>query len=199
MPSKIVLASNNKGKLLELEKVLEPLSIKLIPQSELNVVEVEETGLSFIENAILKARSASKQTDLPAIADDSGLVVPALNGAPGIYSARYSGANANSKSNIELLLNNMTDCKDRTAYFYCALVYVKHYKDPTPLVAVGKFFGEIIKERIGNAGFGYDPIFYLKQYNKTAAQIDSKLKNSVSHRAIASQQLLKLFEQDNKS
>ena len=127
MTPQIVLASNNKGKLLELEKVLEPLSIKLITQSEFNVVEAEETGLSFIENAILKARSAAKQTNLPAIADDSGLVVPALNGAPGIYSARYSGVNANSQSNIELLLENMIDCQDRTAYFYCALVYVKHY------------------------------------------------------------------------
>jgi len=196
MTPQIVLSSNNKGKLLELEKVLEPLSIKLITQSEFNVVEAEETGLSFIENAILKARSAAKQTNLPAIADDSGLVVPALNGAPGIYSARYSGVNANSQSNIELLLENMIDCQDRTAYFYCALVYVKHYKDPTPIIAFGKFFGEIIRQQQGNAGFGYDPIFFLKQYNKTAAEIEPKLKNSISHRAIASQQLLNLIEQD---
>ncbi len=190
MTSEIVIASNNKGKLLEFSNILQTINIRAVPQSTFNVIEIEETGLSFIENAILKARSAAKQCKLPVIADDSGLVVPALDGAPGIYSARYSGISATSQSNIDLLLKNMVDCKDRQAYFYCALAYVENELDPTPLIATARFIGEITINQQGHKGFGYDPIFYLPQYNKTAAEIVPELKNNVSHRAIAIEKLL---------
>ena len=194
-PKKIILASNNNGKLLELSQTLAPLNIQLLPQSDYSISDIEETGLSFVENALLKARHASSITKLPAIADDSGLVVPALNGAPGIYSARYSGTNSNAQSNIKHLLKKMANVTNRIAYFYCALVYVKHALDPAPLISVGQFYGTLLKEQKGNHGFGYDPIFFLKEYNQTAAELDASTKNQISHRAIASKALLRLMKQ----
>lgn len=195
-PKKIILASNNNKKLEELSITLSQLNIDLIAQSDFKIASVEETGLSFIENALIKARYASKKTTLPAIADDSGLVVPAINGDPGIYSSRYSGDNANDQTNIDYLLKKMLKITNRHAYFYCALVYINNALDPAPLIAIGKFHGEIIQEQSGLGGFGYDPIFNIKQYNQTAAELTSKQKNKISHRAIASQRLLELMKQE---
>lgn len=195
LPPKIILASNNKGKLKELASTLSPLKIELQPQSDFKIKSIEETGLSFVENALLKARYASQETKLPAISDDSGLVVPALNGEPGIYSARYSGEKATDQSNIDYLLDKMHDKTERNAYFYCALVYVRNHLDPAPLIAVGQFHGELLREKSGIGGFGYDPIFFVKKYKQTAAQLPPKEKNKISHRAVASQQLLTLLKE----
>ncbi len=191
MSSKIILASGNRGKLKEFDHILKPLNFQVIPQSEYNISEVAETGLSFIENALIKARHAAKYCQPPALADDPGLVVPALNGEPGIYSARYAGEEATDQSNIEKLLNQLEGIADRQAYFYCALVYVRHELDPTPIIATGQFWGEISHQPQGEQGFGYDPVFYLKDYQATAAEIERDEKNQISHRAIASRALLK--------
>lgn len=190
MHAKIVLATTNKGKLKELQPLLSSLKIDLIAQSEFNMPEHEETGLSFIENAISKARWAAKYTQLPAIGDDSGLVVPALGGEPGIYSRRYAGNNATDQDNIDKLLSHMAKQSDRKAYFYCAMVYVTDQNDPTPLIAHGECHGEIVTEPQGKNGFGYDPIFYLQDFSKTVAQLSEQDKNRVSHRAKASHSLL---------
>lgn len=192
----IILASNNSGKLRELAQTLSPLKISLVPQSNFNIGDIAETGLSFVENALLKARNAARISLLPAIADDSGLVVPALKGEPGIYSARYAGENASDKANIKCLLANMAAITQRSAYFYCALAFVIHYLDPCPLIAVGKFHGELLNAPRGNQGFGYDPIFYVNEYQLTAAEMDKSLKNTISHRAIASQKLLSLMKEE---
>lgn len=191
MHSKIVLATGNKGKLKELQPLLSTLGIELIAQSELNVPKHEETGLSFIENAISKARWAAKYTNLPAIGDDSGLVVQALNGEPGIYSSRYAGIEASDDDNIDKLLSTLSDTSDRSAYFYCAMTYVADHDDPTPILALGHCPGEILTERHGQNGFGYDPIFYLPAFAKTAAELTEDEKNRVSHRAKACEALLK--------
>jgi len=195
-PQKIILASNNNGKLKELSITLASLNIELVSQSTYQIESVDETGLSFIENALIKARHASKITKLPAIADDSGLVVPALNGEPGIYSSRYSGNQANDQTNIDCLLKKMQTITNRDAYFYCALVFVYNALDPAPLFAIGKFHGEITTNQSGMGGFGYDPIFYIKQHKKTAAQLSSEEKNKISHRAIASQKLLEIMKKE---
>lgn len=190
----IILATSNKGKIKELNELLAP--IHCVSQAILNISDAEENGLSFIENALIKARHASLQAEKPALADDSGLVVPALNGAPGIYSARYSGTDANDKSNIELLLKNMAHLqgKEREAYFYCAIALVQHAKDPTPLIATGIFRGTIHHEPLGDEGFGYDPVFYIDEYQCTAAQLPAKLKNTISHRAKALKHLRDLIQ-----
>ncbi len=187
----IVLATSNKGKIKDFQK-LNNNKFNLIPQQELNVVDTNETGLSFIENAILKARGASKQANMPAIADDSGLVVDYLGGAPGIYSARYAGDKSNSSDNIKKLLTNMQKAKgkDRSAYFYCAIVMVLSSDSPTPIIAQGKWHGSIADKCYGDNGFGYDPIFYPDNYSITSAQMSIDYKNTISHRAIA---LNKLF------
>ncbi|MFA5959880.1 MAG: RdgB/HAM1 family non-canonical purine NTP pyrophosphatase [Tatlockia sp.] len=181
----IVLATSNKGKIAELEALLAPVSC--IPQSALGIGSVEETGLSFIENAILKARHASLMANRPALADDSGLVVLALNGAPGIYSSRFAGDNATDEDNIRLLLDKLktTPMEARQAYFYCAMAYVAHANDPTPVIAQGKWEGFIHETAQGVQGFGYDPIFYLPAYQCTAAQLPASIKNTISHRALA--------------
>ena len=190
----VVLASGNAGKLAELSRILAPLGVELLSQSQLNVVEVEETGLTFVENAILKARAACAQTGLPAIADDSGLAVDALQGAPGIYSARYSDA-GDAGNNLKLLdaLANVPRGK-RRAQFQCALVYLRHAQDPTPLICPGSWEGEILLEPRGNDGFGYDPLFYVPQYGCSAAELDAGVKNRVSHRAQACALLLAELE-----
>jgi XTP/dITP diphosphohydrolase len=189
----IILATSNKGKIKELNALLAP--ILCIPQTSLSISDADEIGLSFIENAIIKARHASHFAKRPALADDSGLVVPALDGAPGIYSARYAGVHANDRSNINLLLSNMTHIpqEQRQAYFYSAIAIVQHELDPTPIIATGICHGEITTEPYGDEGFGYDPIFYVKEYQCTAAQLSASIKNSISHRAQALNQLRTLI------
>ncbi len=183
---KVVLASQNAGKIQEFGELLGNKNIEIVPQNTLGIEEIEETGLSFIENALLKARHAA-MAGYPALADDSGLVVPALNGAPGIYSARYAGRKATAQANIAKLLRELASTPDekRAAYFYCVLVFMTHAQDPTPLICEGKWSGIIAKEPRGEYGFGYDPIFYLADINKTAAELPLTYKNKVSHRAIA--------------
>ncbi|WP_347251334.1 RdgB/HAM1 family non-canonical purine NTP pyrophosphatase [Legionella sp.] len=190
----IILATSNKGKIAELEAILSPWHC--IPQTSLGIKDAEETGLSFVENAIIKARHASQLGNKPALADDSGLVVQALNGAPGIYSARYAGMEASDNDNIQLLLNNLAAIPDsqRQAFFYCAIALVKHADDPTPLIAIGRLMGKITHTPMGDQGFGYDPIFYIESQQCTAAQLPAKIKNSISHRAQALNQLRKQLE-----
>lgn len=190
----IVLATSNLGKCKELKALLSPLSC--ISQDECNIPSVEETGLTFVENALLKARHASTYSNMPALADDSGLVVPALAGEPGIYSARYGGKNATEISNIELLLHKMKGLNTRSAYFYCVLVYLRFPTDPVPLIAQGKIEGHIHTHAQGDCGFGYDPIFYLPEYACTMAELSLTLKNQISHRAQALQQLREQLQHD---
>ncbi len=163
--------------------------------SRLGIFDAEETGLSFIENAILKARHASSLANKPALADDSGLVVPSLNGEPGIYSARYAGRKANDEDNIQQLLSKMADLsqEQRQAYFFCAIALMQHAKDPTPIIATGIFHGIISVKPSGTNGFGYDPVFYLNEYQCTAAELPAKIKNRISHRAKALNQLRALL------
>ena len=189
---KIVFASNNPGKIQELQYLLSNSALTIIPQKEMHVNSVPETGLSFVENAILKARNAASQTGLPAIADDSGLVVPALNGNPGIYSARFAGTNATDAENIEKLLMDLKQVptEDRNAYFHCSLVYMSHTKDPAPLICEGKWEGYILMKPHGNAGFGYDPVFQVISENKSAAECNMTIKNQLSHRGQALRALL---------
>lgn len=190
---KVVLASNNAGKIREFNALFQPLDLELISQATLGVDEIEETGLSFIENALIKARHAARMTGLPAMADDSGLVVSALKGAPGIYSARFAGKNANAEENIDklLLALNAVPQEKRCAYFYAAIVFLSHDEDPTPLIATGSLTGKILTKRIGTEGFGYDPVFYIPELKKTAAELPLALKNQISHRGKALQQLIK--------
>lgn len=187
----IILATSNKGKIAELKAILS--SWHCIPQTSLGIENAEETGLSFVENAIIKARHASQLSNKPALADDSGLVVPALNGAPGIYSARFAGIDATDSDNINLLLTKLEGVPkmQRQAYFYCAIALVEYGSDPTPIIATGKFIGIISNIRMGEQGFGYDPIFYLENHHCTAAQLPAKIKNMISHRAQALSQLRK--------
>jgi XTP/dITP diphosphohydrolase len=187
----IVLASSNKGKIQEFTKIFAEINIKIIPQTEFNVPDADETGLSFIENAILKARNCSEHTGLPAIADDSGLEVFSLNGEPGIYSARYSGEHGNDKANVDKLLAKIKGATCKEARFVCALAYVKHPLDPTPVTALGFLNGEISSTPKGDYGFGYDPIFTLPEFKKTLAEISPEHKNKISHRAVALKELIK--------
>jgi XTP/dITP diphosphohydrolase len=197
---KIVLASGNKGKLAELQNALNDFDVALIPQSEFSVTDADETGLSFIENAILKARHASLATGLPALADDSGLEVDALKGAPGIYSARFSadenGKGATDESNNLKLLAELQNvpAQDRTARFHCVLAFVKHALDPNPIICQGAWEGVIKSELDGKGGFGYDPLFFVKDQNKTAAQLTKEEKNKISHRGLAIKQLKTQFK-----
>jgi XTP/dITP diphosphohydrolase len=192
---RVVLASNNPGKIQEFREILNDFYLDIVPQSELGVEEAEETGLTFIENALIKARHAASKTGLPAIADDSGLAVLALHGAPGIYSARYAGPKATAQDNIEKLLANLDTIPDekRHAEFHCVLVFMSHDKDPTPLVCDGKWSGMILRAPSGENGFGYDPLFYIPAEQKTAAELSSVIKNKISHRGIALQSLLKML------
>jgi len=203
---KIVLASGNKGKLKEFSELLAPYNFEIFPQSDFNVEPPEETGLTFIENAIIKARYASKISGLPAIADDSGLAIDALNGQPGIYSARYSekemAGNVSDQSNIDLALKNLAALSfnkkannepgdvDRTARFHCVLVYMAHAEDPTPVVCHGQWQGSITLNQSGVGGFGYDPVFWVPEFECTAAELTKEQKNSRSHRGQALKQLI---------
>jgi XTP/dITP diphosphohydrolase len=189
---KVVLATGNKGKVKELARMLSGLGIEVFPQSEFSVVDVAETGTTFVENAIIKARHAAKQTGLPAIADDSGLAVDALSGKPGVYSARYSGDQATDQSNITKLLDAMADIpKDkRQAKFLCVLVFMRHADDPTPIICQGEWSGEITTKQQGENGFGYDPVFWVDTQNCSSAQLSPAQKNAFSHRGKALKLLL---------
>ena len=192
---KIVLASNNSGKIREFNELLRDFHLEVIPQSEWGISDVPETGLTFIENALIKARHAAQVTGLPALADDSGLAVKALGGAPGIYSARYAGESAQAKDNIHKLLQAMQHVPEdkRQAQFHCVLAFLLHDKDPTPLVCDGAWSGTILTSPRGEHGFGYDPIFFVSGENKTSAELAPEIKNKISHRGIALQSLLKLL------
>lgn len=196
---KIVLASNNQGKVRELGQMLSSLDMEVLPQSEFNAGEVEETGLTFVENAILKARHAATVSGLSAIADDSGLEVDALNGAPGIYSARFAGAGASDEQNLKKLLTDISNVPDeqRTARFQCLLVYMRHAEDPTPLICQGTWEGVITHEPQGENGFGYDPVFYVLGHNCTSAQLTAEQKNQLSHRGQALDKLLDALQKNN--
>lgn len=189
---KVVLATGNKGKLNEFQQLLAGLDMTVVPQSEFQVPDVEETGLSFVENAIIKARHASRLSGLPAIADDSGLEVDVLNGAPGIYSARFSGENANDEKNNLRLLSLLQEVPEeqRSARFQCLLVFLRHPEDPTPLICQGTWEGRIAFAPRGESGFGYDPLFYVPELGCTSAQLDKAAKNRISHRGKAMAQLL---------
>ena len=184
---KIVLASGNKKKLNELNAILAPLGCDVLPQSAFNVPEAEETGLTFVENAILKARNAAAHTGLPAISDDSGLEVDALDGAPGIYSARFAGPAASDTDNNALLIERLAGMPDasRRARYQCVIVFMRHANDPVPLIAHGSWDGDIVLQPAGEHGFGYDPHFYIPALGCTAAQMDPAKKNRVSHRGQA--------------
>lgn len=198
---KIILASHNQGKIQEFQALLKDLQLELIPQAEKNVVDIEETALTFVENALLKARHACQQTGLPVIADDSGLVVPALNGAPGIYSARYAGKNSTAAKNIDKLLLEMKHLhnQDRAATFHCVLVYMTHAKDPTPLICQGTWQGTILETPRGDNGFGYDPVFYDPRQQCSAAELPAEIKNKISHRGQALTLLLQGLTQSSKA
>lgn len=192
MNAEIVLASGNRGKLREFRELLADRSWKVLPQSDFDVPAVAETGLTFVENAILKARSASEAAGRPAIADDSGLEVDHLNGAPGIHSARFAGERASDAENNALLLDKLGDLPEeaRTARFQCLLVYLRHPADPTPLICQGTWEGRIGYRPHGHHGFGYDPLFFIPAQNCTAAELTREVKNTLSHRARAMRKLL---------
>ena len=192
MTSKIVLASANTGKIKELQQMLDSLGIEVIPQSVLDVPDIEETGLSFVENSLLKARNAAALTNLPAIADDSGLEVDYLRGAPGIYSARFSGEHATDASNREKLLQLMADVPpdQRTARYQTIIVYMRHATDPTPIICQGTWEGTIATDEKGDGGFGYDSIFQVTETDCRAAELDKDSKNRLSHRGKAMANLL---------
>lgn len=185
--STIVLATGNKGKVKELAELLADQQINVKPQSEFNVSDIEETGTTFVENAIIKARHAAKITGLPAIADDSGLEVDALNGEPGVYSARYAGEGATDQDNNKKLISALENIheENRTARFHCVLVFMKHENDPTPIICHGKWEGSIITSPQGEQGFGYDPLFWQDSLKMTAAQLPRDIKNKLSHRGQA--------------
>lgn len=188
--SKIVLATGNKGKVAELSKLLADQKIEVVPQSDFDVPDVPETGTTFVENAIIKARHAAKITGLPAIADDSGLEVDALRGAPGVISARYSGLNATDQTNNEKLMQAMADIENRIARFHCVLVYMRHENDPTPLICHGVWEGSILHEPQGEQGFGYDPLFWVEAHQKSSAELPRDIKNQLSHRGKALEKLV---------
>lgn len=187
MTKKIILASNNPGKVREIGQLLAGFDMEVLPQSTFNIEEVEETGLTFVENAILKARNAAEHGGLPAIADDSGLEVDALKGAPGIYSARFAGVGASDEQNLKKLLADLKDVPEaeRTARFQCLMVYMRHGTDPTPLICQGTWQGIITFEPQGDNGFGYDPVFFVPTHNCTSAQLPAETKNELSHRGQA--------------
>lgn len=189
---KYVLASGNSGKVREFNQLFAALDIEVVPQTEFGVAEIEETGLTFVENAILKARNAAVHTGLPAIADDSGLEVDALQGAPGIYSARFAGEGATDAENLHKLLQQLDGVADdeRSARFQCLLVLMEHGLDPTPIICQGSWEGRITSAPHGENGFGYDPVFWVPQHECTAAQLSAEEKNRLSHRGQALQKLL---------
>jgi XTP/dITP diphosphohydrolase len=192
----VVLASNNQGKLREMGQILAPLGIELLAQSHFNVPVVDESGLTYVENAILKARMAARVSGLPAIADDSGIEVDVLGGAPGIYSARYAGANATDQENLDLLVNNVvaTGAAQPTARYQCIIVYMRDAGDATPIIAAGTWDGHIVFESRGTNGFGYDPNFFVPTHGCTSAELPPEVKNLISHRGQALQNLVQALK-----
>jgi XTP/dITP diphosphohydrolase len=182
---KLVIASGNSGKLREIRHLLEPLGIEVLPQSAFNVIEAEEPYYTFVENALAKARHASKWSGVPALADDSGICVDALNGGPGVYSARYAGASRSDERNNQKLVDMLKDQSNRKAHYYCIIVLVRHADDPQPIIADAAWHGEIILEPRGSGGFGYDPHFFLPDLGRTAAELPMEQKNQISHRGKA--------------
>ncbi|MFW5450730.1 MAG: RdgB/HAM1 family non-canonical purine NTP pyrophosphatase [Methylophagaceae bacterium] len=195
---KIVLASGNKGKLREFSQLFAPMNIEVVPQAEFDVPEAEETGLTFVENAIIKARNAAEHTGLPALADDSGIEVDYLLGAPGIYSARYAADNASDQDNLNALLVALKGVpeQERAARYQCLLVMMRHSKDPTPLICQADWQGSILTSPIGNGGFGYDPIFWVTETQCSAAELSAEQKHAISHRGKAIRQFMAMFQGD---
>lgn len=200
MSRRVVLASGNAGKVREINQLLATLELSVIPQTELAVPEAEETGLTFVENAILKARNATRHTALPAIADDSGIEVDALSGAPGVRSARYAGSGASDAENLRQLLNDLKDVPEtkRAARFQCVMVYLRDANDPTPIIAQGTWEGRILFTPVGGNGFGYDPVFFVATHNCSSAQLDPEEKNRLSHRGQALRKLLEALRNNNR-
>ena len=194
MFNKLVIASGNKGKLLEIQTMLSPLSIEVVPQSDFNVPEAPEPHCTFIENAFAKARHASLATQLPALADDSGLCVEALNGEPGVQSAYFGGTPSNDVNNNAHLIKTLDFHENRAAYYYCCLVLVRRHDDPQPLIAEGVWHGSMLKEARGSNGFGYDPLFLDDMTGKASAELSPEIKNKVSHRGQALRKMLHLIE-----
>ena len=189
--NKLVIASNNAGKLREFQFLLQPLGIEVLTQAQLGIAEAEEPHVTFIENALAKARHVGRLSGLPALADDSGICVTALNGAPGVQSARYAGDNPrlDARNNAKLL-QDMQGVADRRAHYYCVLVLLHHADDPQPLIAEGEWHGEIAYQERGDGGFGYDPLFWLPEFGKTSAQLEREQKHAISHRGKALRVLL---------
>lgn len=194
--TKIVLATGNAGKVKEMADVLSQFGFEVVAQTEFGIESPEETGLTFVENALIKARYASKMTGLPAIADDSGLSVEALGGAPGLYSARFAGEYATDADNRQKLLAEMANQTNRQAKFVSCIVFLKHETDPTPYIALGECFGEILAEERGENGFGYDSLFLYPEKNLTFAELETKEKKAISHRAIALESLKQQLKGD---
>ncbi len=192
--SRIVFASGNAGKVREIGQLLQGLNLEVLPQSDFNVPDIEETGLTFVENALLKARNAAHHTGLPVIADDSGIAVDVLQGRPGIVSARFAGVGASDMDNLEKLIDMVKPFaeEERTARFICSMVYLRHEDDPMPVIAEGVWDGQLVIDPKGENGFGYDPIFYVSSHQCTSAELPPEIKNKLSHRG---QALRKLLEQ----
>ena len=190
MQRTVVLASNNAGKLAEFSSLLAPLGLALRKQSELGISEAEEPHATFVENALAKARHVAQLSGLPALADDSGVCVPALGGAPGVLSARYAGEPKSDARNNQKLIQDLSAHEDKSAYYYCVLVYLRHAQDPQPVIAEGRWDGEIIATPRGANGFGYDPHFWIPSLNKTAAELSAEEKNQLSHRGQALRALI---------
>lgn len=196
MSKRLVLASNNAKKAAEMVALLAPLGIEVMPQSAFDIPEADEPHNTFVENALAKARHAARLSGLPAVADDSGLCVMALGGAPGVQSARFAGDPKSDARNNALLIERLADVSDRRAFFYSVVVLVRHADDPRPLIADGEWHGAILDAPRGETGFGYDPLFYVPQLGQTAAELDAKLKNTLSHRGAAMRHLLSRLETD---
>ncbi len=190
MQRTVVLASNNAGKLAEFSSLLAPLGLALRKQSELGISEAEEPHATFVENALAKARHVAQLSGMPALADDSGVCVPALGGAPGVLSARYAGEPKSDARNNQKLIHDLSTHEDKSAYYYCVLVYLRHAQDPQPVIAEGRWDGEIIATPRGENGFGYDPHFWIAALNKTAAELSAEEKNQLSHRGQALRALI---------
>ena len=196
--SQLVIASGNAGKLREIARILAPLGVEAVPQLQFNVPDCPEPHVTFVENCLAKARHASLHSGLPALADDSGICVEALGGAPGVQSARYAGEPKSDASNNDKLIADLANETNRRAHYTCVMVYVRHPDDPEPVIAEGRWFGEIIDVPRGENGFGYDPYFLVPEFDKTGAELDEDTKNSISHRGHALRDLVDKLKQLNR-
>ena len=188
---KVMLGTRNNGKIAEMRRLLEPLGLQLENQTNTDIPSPVEDGATFVENALIKARSVSEASALPAIADDSGLVVPALDGRPGIYSARFAHIDATDTENNKALLAQLADQASRTAYYFCCMVFLRYPQDPAPIIAYGQWWGEILTTPQGEGGFGYDSLFFVASHKSSAAELSTEIKNQMSHRGQASRDLIK--------